>query len=160
MAKIAEVQEVAVSSLVPYERNAKKHGEDQIEKLKASIQEFGFLTPCLIDRDYNIIAGHGRVLAAQELGIEKVPCVFVEGLTDEQRRAYILVDNKIGELAGWDFELLEGELGDITDIDMSSFGFELDSTHMDFDGLFADAPEKEKQPKTVQCPNCGEVIEI
>lgn len=70
MAKIAEVREVSLSLLVPYERNAKIHGPDQVEKLKASIQEFGFLSPCLIDRDYNIIAGHGRVMAARELGSE------------------------------------------------------------------------------------------
>ena len=93
MAKIADVQEVSLELLRPYERNAKKHGPGQIEKLKASITEFGFLTPCLIDSNYNLIAGHGRVMAAKELGIGSVPCVFIEGLSDEQRRAYILADN-------------------------------------------------------------------
>lgn len=79
MAKIANVQEVAVNKLKPYEQNAKIHGENQIEKLKASIEEFWFLTPCLIDQEYNLIAGHGRVMAAQELQMETVPCVFIEG---------------------------------------------------------------------------------
>lgn len=89
-----------------------------------SIQEFGFLSPCLIDRDYNIIAGHGRVMAAELLGLDKVPCVFVEGLTDEQRRAYIIADNRLTELGGWDMELVRLELDDI-DIDFSQFGFDL-----------------------------------
>ena len=102
MAKIGKVQEVAVNELVPYEKNAKLHGEDQIEKLKASILEFGFLTPCLIDKKKNIIAGHGRVMAAKALGMETVPCVFIEGLTEAQRKAYILADNRLGELGEWD----------------------------------------------------------
>ena len=113
MAKIADVQEVSLEKLRPYERNAKKHGAGQIEKLKASIMEFGFLTPCLIDSDYNLIAGHGRVMAAKELGIKTVPCVFIEGLTDEQRRAYILADNRLGELGVWDMNLVGFELGEL-----------------------------------------------
>ena len=110
MAKIAEVQEVRLDALVPYERNAKIHGEAQIEKLMASIREFGFLTPCLIDRDHNIIAGHGRVMAAKALGMKTVPCVYVEGLTDAQRRAYILADNRLGELGEWDMDVVADEL--------------------------------------------------
>lgn len=127
MGKIAEVQEVTLTSLVPYERNAKIHGADQIEKLKASIQEFGFLTPCLIDRDYNIIAGHGRVMAARELGMETVPCVFVEGLSDTQRRAYILADNRLGELGEWDMDAVNLELTELDDLDfdITLTGFEL-----------------------------------
>ena len=127
MGKIAEVQEVTLTSLVPYERNAKIHGADQIERLKASIQEFGFLTPCLIDRDYNIIAGHGRVMAARELGMETVPCVFIEGLTDTQRRAYILADNRLGELGEWDMDAVNVELLELDemDFDVSLTGFEL-----------------------------------
>lgn len=127
MAKIAEVQEVAVSSLVPYERNAKIHGQDQIKKLKDSINEFGFLTPCLIDREYNIIAGHGRVMAARELGFESVPCVFIEGLTEAQRRAYILADNRLGELGEWNFDIVNEELLalDDMDFDVTLTGFEL-----------------------------------
>lgn len=82
MAKIADLQEVAVNDLRPYERNAKIHGKEQIEKLKKSIEAFGFLTPCLIDRQRNLIAGHGRVMAAKELGLATVPCVLVEDLTD------------------------------------------------------------------------------
>ena len=117
MAKIAEVQEVAVSLLKPYEQNAKKHGLAQIEKLKASIEEFGFLTPCLIDRDYNLIAGHGRVMAADSMGMRTVPCVFIEGLTEAQRRAYILADNRLGELGEWDWKTVNTELSALDDMD-------------------------------------------
>lgn len=126
MAKIADVQEVSLEKLRPYERNAKKHGPEQVEKLKASITEFGFLTPCLIDSDYNLIAGHGRVMAAKELGLETVPCVFIEGLTEEQRRAYILADNRLSELGEWDMDLVLGELTELDDL-----GFDIELTGFD-----------------------------
>ena len=142
MGKIADVQEVTLEKLVPYGRNAKIHGTGQIEKIKASIEEFGFLTPCLIDRDFNIIAGHGRVMAAKELGMTSVPCVFIEGLTEAQRRAYILVDNKIGELADWDMNLLDLELQDLQEIDMSDFGFDI--TSIDEFGTDFSLPDGEK----------------
>ena len=130
MAKIAEVQEVSLRLLKPYENNAKIHGKDQIEKLKKSIEEFGFLNPCLIDRDYNLIAGHGRVMAAQKLGWESVPCVFVEGLTEEQRKAYILADNRLAELATWDDVIVQNELAGLLDVgfDIELTGFELEET--------------------------------
>ena len=128
MAKIAKVQEVDVSLLKPYERNAKLHGVDQIEKLCKSIEEFGFISPCLIDNDYNVIAGHGRIMAAKRMGMESVPCLFVEGLTDEQRRAYILADNRLTELGEWDMELVRSELSDLKDaeFDTSLIGFDID----------------------------------
>ena len=120
MAKVIEIQEVNINDLKPYERNAKKHSDEQIEMIAKSIQEFGFISPVLIDKELNIIAGHGRVLAGKSLSLETVPCVFVEGLTEEQRRAYILADNKLTELGGWDFLVLEQELDSILDIDMSA----------------------------------------
>ena len=126
MAKIADVQEVSLELLRPYERNAKKHGPGQIEKLKASITEFGFLTPCLIDSEYNLIAGHGRVMAAKELGIGSVPCVFIEGLSDEQRRAYILADNRLGELGEWDMVIVWDEIAEL-----DSEGFSVEVTGFD-----------------------------
>lgn len=127
MASITEITQVRIADIRPYENNAKIHGRGQIEKLKASIQEFGFVNPCLIDRDHNLIAGHGRVMAAEELGMETVPCVFVEGLTDEQRRAYILADNKLSELAEWDNVLVASELAELeaAGFDVSLTGFEL-----------------------------------
>ena len=127
MAKIAEVQEVSLSLLKPYEKNAKTHGREQIEKLKDSIQEFGFLTPCLIDRKYNLIAGHGRVQAAKELGMMNIPCVFIEGLTEAQRRAYVLADNRLGELGNWDMDIVDDELADLfeTGFIVDVTGFEM-----------------------------------
>lgn len=130
MAKIADMQEVSLSLIKPYDKNAKIHGEEQIRKLMNSISEFGFISPCLIERDtFNLIAGHGRVEAAKRLGMEKVPCVFVEDITDEQRRAYILADNRLSELGEWDMELVNFELKELDklDFDISLTGFELDN---------------------------------
>lgn len=129
MGRVNNMEEVAVNNLRPYERNAKLHPRDQINKLKRSIEEFGFLSPCLIDHDGNIIAGHGRIEAAKELGLETVPCVYVEGLTDEQRRAYILADNRLTELGGWDMTLVEEELDALTQagIDATITGFDWDA---------------------------------
>lgn len=133
MGSIEKIENVEVQKLVPYANNAKIHGKKQLEKLKDSISEFGFLTPCLIDQDYNIIAGHGRVLAAKELKIKKIPCVFVEGLSEQQRRAYILADNRLGELGEWDMELVAQELNALTDegfnIDLT--GFSIDDSILD-----------------------------
>lgn len=153
LAKIAEVQEVTRTKLKPYERNAKVHSPEQVTKIANSIREFGFLSPCLIDRDFNIIAGHGRVLAAEELGLETVPCVFIEGLTEEQRRAYILADNRLTELGEWDRDLVAEELGDLADagFDVSLTGFDWDSVSKiepiedDYD---PEDPELQIEPRT------------
>ena len=127
MGKIAEVQEVTIADLIPYANNAKIHGAGQIEKLKKSITEFGFITPCLIDRDNNLIAGHGRVMAAKELGMTTVPCIYVDGLTETQRKAYILADNRLGELGEWNMDLVFSELEELKDMDfdIELTGFEL-----------------------------------
>ena len=126
MAKTVEMTEVAVSLLRPYGRNAKKHPQEQIEKLINSIQEFGFISPCLIDKENRIIAGHGRVQAAKQIGMDKVPCVYIEGLTEEQRRAYIIADNRLTELGGWDMDIVFEELEDLDDI-----GFDIELTGFD-----------------------------
>ena len=128
MAKIVDIQEVSLKDLKPYKNNAKIHSEEQVEKICASIDEFGFVSPCLVDKDFNLIAGHGRVMAAERLGLEKVPCVFIEGLSDAQRRAYILADNKLTELGGWDEDLLNEELRALYEED-----FNIDVTGFDFD---------------------------
>ena len=134
MAKTTEMVEVALSSLKPYERNAKLHPAEQVERLKESIREFGFISPCLIDSENNIIAGHGRVEAAKSLGLESVPCVYVEGLTDAQRRAYILADNRLTELAKWDEELVAIEIEELADADfvVELTGFELPEEKADW----------------------------
>lgn len=105
-----EMQLVAVSKLVPYVNNARTHNAQQITKLRSSLREFGFINPIIIDREYNVIAGHGRILAAKEEGIKEVPCVFVDYLTPAQKKAYILADNRMAMDAGWDEELLRVEI--------------------------------------------------
>ena len=117
--RIGEIQEVSVDKIKPYENNAKIHGEEQVKKIAESIKEFGFLTPCLIDKDYNLIAGHGRVMAVKMLGMDTVPCLFIEGLTEAQRRAYILADNKLTELGGWNLDIVFDEIEELKDMDFS-----------------------------------------
>ena len=127
MAKIADVQEVSLGSLVPYAKNAKKYPQDQVDLLVKSIKEYGFINPCLIDKDYKVIAGHGRIEAAKQLGMETVPCLFVEGLTEAQYKAYVLADNKLTEMGEWDMDLVISELTDLKDMDfdISLTGFEM-----------------------------------
>ena len=134
MGTISGVKQVPIGALTPYERNAKLHSPEQVRKIAASIREFGFISPCLIDREGNVIAGHGRLLAAQELGMTEVPCVYVEGLTEAQRRAYILADNRLTELGEWDDSLVQIELRELADLD-----FDIDLTGFELKGdWFAD----------------------
>lgn len=101
---------VSVNKLVPYQNNARTHSPEQINKLRSSLREFGFINPIIIDRDYGIIAGHGRLLAAKEEGMTEVPCVFADHLTEAQKKAYIIADNRMALDAGWDEELLRVEI--------------------------------------------------
>lgn len=121
-----EMQLVPLGKLVPYINNARTHSPEQLTKLRSSLRDFGFINPVIIDRDYNIIAGHGRVLAAKEEGIMEVPCVFVDYLTEAQKKAYILADNRMALDAGWDEELLRIEIESLQgeDFDVSLTGFE------------------------------------
>ena len=120
-----EMQLVPLSNLVPYINNARTHSPEQITKLRSSLREFGFVNPVIIDRDYGIIAGHGRVMAAKEEGIEEVPCVFVDYLTEAQKKAYIIADNRFAQDAGWDEELLRIEIEALQgmDFDVGLTGF-------------------------------------
>ena len=117
MAEI-EIENLPLSVLRPYARNARTHSPKQIAQIAASIREFGFNNPVLIDRDGEIIAGHGRVAAAKKIGLETVPCVRLEHLSEAQKRAYILADNRLAEKAGWDREILAIELQHLTEIDV------------------------------------------
>ena len=110
MQTTTEMKLVATSKLVPYINNARTHNEQQIQKLRSSLREFGFINPVIIDSDYNIIAGHGRVMAAKEEGIKEVPCVLADHLTPAQKKAYIIADNRMAQDAGWDEELLRVEI--------------------------------------------------
>lgn len=156
-------ENVKIDKLIPYENNARTHSPEQIEKIAKSIEQFGFINPVLIDGDYGIIAGHGRVEGAKQLGMTEVPCIFVEDLTETQKRAYILADNKLTLDAGWDDLILKEELQALEDLnfDITLTGFEeYDISDINIDGFFEQAGEqKEKEPKKIQCPHCGEWFE-
>ena len=115
-----------ISSLIPYARNARTHSEEQVAQIAASIKEFGFLAPVVVSDDNTILCGHGRYYAAQKLGLKKIPCVKESYLTEAQKRAYILADNKLSLNAGWDNDLLAVELKDLQDdaFDLSLIGFD------------------------------------
>lgn len=110
MKTTSEMQLVPIEKLVPYVNNARTHSPEQITKLRSSLREFGFINPVIIDRDFGVIAGHGRILAAKEEGIPEVPCVFADHLTEAQKKAYIIADNRMALDAGWDEELLRVEI--------------------------------------------------
>ena len=105
-----EMQLVPIEKLIPYINNARTHSPEQIKKLRASLREFGFINPVIIDRDFGVIAGHGRIMAAKEENIKEVPCVFADHLTEAQKKAYIIADNRMAMDAGWDEELLRVEI--------------------------------------------------
>ena len=130
-----KIEMLATTDLIPYANNARTHSEEQIEKICRSIEEFGFINPVLIDEKQMIVAGHGRVMAAKKLGMDKVPCLRITGLTETQIRAYILADNKLAEDAGWDDEILKVELGELIDLDF-------DITIAGFDFEQEEAPEE------------------
>src|SRR5574344_1114861 len=117
---------VPLENLVPYVNNARTHSPEQVNKLRASLREFGFVNPVIIDKDYGIIAGHGRVMAAREEHMDEVPCVLVDYLTEAQKKAYILADNRFALDAGWDEEMLRVEVEALQgeDFDVSLTGFD------------------------------------
>lgn len=117
MKTTTEMQLVPIEKLVPYANNARTHSPEQIAKLRSSLREFGFINPVIIDRDYGVIAGHGRILAAREENIREVPCVFADHLTEAQKKAYIIADNRMAMDAGWDEELLRVEIEALQEMD-------------------------------------------
>lgn len=126
MNRVSEMNLVDIDKLIPYVNNARTHSKEQINKLRASIREFGFINPVIIDRDYNVIAGHGRIMAAKAENITEVPCVFVDYLNDSQKKAYILADNRMALDADWDEELLRVEIESMqgADFDLNLTGFD------------------------------------
>lgn len=147
-----------VSELIPYARNARTHSDEQVARIAASIKEFGWTNPILIDGENGIIAGHGRVLAARKLGLEKVPTIELSGLTEAQKRAYILADNRLALDAGWDEEMLKLEFAELEKegFELSKTGFsdeEIREMMADLDREVegvedVEAPEPPKNPKT------------
>jgi ParB-like chromosome segregation protein Spo0J len=162
-----QIEQVATASLVPYARNAKKHDAAQVAAIAGSIREFGFNNPVLIDADNGIIAGHGRTLAAHQLGLATVPCLRLTHLTDSQRRAYILADNRLAEIGGgWDSDMLAAELEAL-----AAEGFNIEDIGFDA-GAFEKLNPPEPVPSIVpesstqeidvdsfnmehRCPRCG-----
>ena len=141
---------VPIDDLIPYANNAKKHGVKQINQIRASLREFGFVTPVLIDFDNNIIAGHGRVEAARAEGMSEVPCVLVTNLTEAQRKAYILADNRLSETAVWDTELLKIELEGLEalNFDTGIAGFDAESLKaIEVNAYTRAAPGKSAEPE-------------
>ena len=128
MSNFPDYKTVSVVKLIPYIRNSRTHSDEQVAQIAASIKEFGFLNPIIIDGDNGIIAGHGRVMAAQKLGIRELPCIEASHLTDTQRRAYIIADNKLALNAGWDDDMLRIELDELGEMgfDLELTGFSLD----------------------------------
>ena len=154
---------VLVSDLIPYARNSRTHSDVQINKIASSIKEFGFLNPVLIDKDNGIIAGHGRVMAAQKLGLKEVPVLQISHLSDTQKRAYIIADNRLALDAGWDEEMLRVEFAELADMgfDLDLTGFSLDEMANIFDEPDFQPGNAEDQgqldqldPKMVSCPHC------
>jgi ParB-like chromosome segregation protein Spo0J len=136
-------EKVDIELLIPYARNARTHSKEQILQLRSSLREFGFVSPIICDKDHNIIAGHGRVLAAKAEGMLEVPCVFVEHLTEAQKKAYILADNRLALSAGWDEEMLALEFSDLKDMgfDLELTGFDLGEIEKLFAGDDADVED-------------------
>lgn len=153
-----DIKEISISQLHEYENNP-RNNDGAVDAVAASIEEFGFKVPIIIDSENIIVAGHTRLKAAKKLGLDTVPCIVADDLTPEQIKAFRLADNKTGELAGWDFAKLEEELSGISEqFDMTAFGFAAEDD-IDIDGLFEETEEKEKEPKQIQCPHCGEWFE-
>jgi ParB-like chromosome segregation protein Spo0J len=160
---VEKIEQVSIELLIPYANNARTHSDAQVAQIAASIREFGFTNPVLTSDDNTIIAGHGRVMAARKLGLTQVPVIRLSHLSETQRKAYILADNKLALNAGWDDNLLSIELADLKDL-----GFDTDLTGFSADEIaalmppdFQPATEDEQgkldqlEPKWIACPHCG-----
>lgn len=158
-----EIVYLSPHDLTPYEGNTRKHGPEDIEQIKESIIADGFNDPIGIWGENNLIVeGHGRQIAALDMGLEKVPCIRLDHLTDKQRRDYAIRHNRTAELSGWDFAKLEEEIAqlEIEGVDLSGLKFATPDAAV-LDDLFAPAPGgNDKEPKKIQCPHCGEWFEL
>ena len=158
-----QLESIAIEKLIPYARNSRTHSDEQIAQIAASIKEFGFTNPVLIDKDDGIIAGHGRVSAARKLSLTTIPCLRLKNLTETQKKAYIIADNKLALNAGWDNEMLALELGEIGELgfDLDLIGFKAEEIQTlqtpDFEPGTEEDQGKldELDPKWIACPKCG-----
>lgn len=149
------IRNILISDLVPYANNSRTHSDEQVAQIAASIQEWGFTNPILIDEKKRIIAGHGRVQAARKVGMEDVPCVVLSGLTEAQLRAYVIADNKLALNAGWDFDILKLEVESIAiGFDVNLIGFSCEELSSLFDvtkdiEIDSDNDNKEDEPGVI-----------
>lgn len=158
-----KIQYKATEDLIPYARNSRTHSAEQVAQIAASIKEFGWTNPILIDGENGIIAGHGRVLAAHKLGETKVPTIELSHMTENQKRAYIIADNKLALNAGWDSDMLAIEIDELKEagFDLSFTGFTSEDINAlktpDFYAASEDDQGKLDQldPKWIACPHCG-----
>ena len=154
-----EIKMVKVEDLKPYENNP-RFNDDAVDYVAKSIKEFGFKVPMVIDKDNVIIAGHTRYKASLELGLEEVPAIIADDLTDEQIKAFRLADNKVGEKSEWDYELLSDELNDILNINMKDFGFLDIDTDIEWDNTITSTDKLDDSVEEVyyECPYCHKQI--
>jgi len=146
-----QIETLAIDRLIPYARNSRTHSDEQVAQVAASIREFGFTNPVLVDAEGGIIAGHGRVMAARKLGMDKVPCIRLAHLTEAQRRAYVIADNKLALNAGWDEKMLALEFKDLQamdfDIELTGFGLgDIDELLAELDATPEGATDAAKRP--------------
>lgn len=155
--KKMQIVEVLLEDLKPYEKNPRKN-EKSVDKVAESIKQFGFKVPIVIDKDNVIVTGHTRYLASKKLNLKTVPCLVADDLTDEQVKAFRLVDNKVSEFAEWDFELLNKELNELVDINIADFGF-INIESIEWADIDEINEENYEQPKkdVLQCPKCNHV---
>lgn len=146
----------AISELKPYEKNP-RNNDAAVKYVAESIKQFGFKIPMVIDSDNVIVCGHTRYKAAKELGIDEIPCIIADDLTEDQIKAFRLADNKVSEFSKWDIEMLNSELEEL-DFDMGDFGF-IELADLDIDNFFKDTDPKDKpeseEDGEIQCPHCG-----
>jgi ParB-like chromosome segregation protein Spo0J len=164
-----EVAYIATTDLIPYANNPRTHSDQQVAQVAASIQEFGFNNPILIDEHNGIIAGHGRLAAAQKLDLKLVPTITLAGLSEAQRKAYVIADNKLTENGGWDYDLLAVEIERLTEleIDVDLTGFDAEelqviTQNVDFEPASENEQGKldELDPKWIDCPHCGKEFDM
>lgn len=159
-----KIETIKIEKLIPYARNSRTHSDEQVAQVAASIREFGFTNPVLIDAEDGIIAGHGRVMAARKLNMAEVPCIRLGHLTETQKRAYIIADNKLALNSGWDEEMLGLELADLreADFDLDLIGFDaaeieaaLNPVEPNFLPGTEDDQGKLDEKSPIECPHCN-----
>ena len=154
-----KIVEMKISELIPYENNPRVN-DPAVDAVAASIREFGFKVPIIIDSKKQIVGGHTRLKAAEKLGLNKVPVIVADDLTEEQAREFRILDNKTQELADWDLEAMKEELASISGIDMAEFGFLLDDIEKVKEKESKEKEQKETEVHEICCPRCGAVVGV